>query len=593
MPEMSRLGEKVIRGIPVSAGVTRGKVLLIEPRREELVKRTIAATELPSEMNRLETSLVQTRKQILDVQHRLSEALGAEEASIFEAHLLVLEDQVFMDQITRLMEKDLINVEYAVHKVAEEYINTLNSIDDEYLKERTKDMRDVVDRILGNLAGQPDRHAVPKLTEPCIIVCEDLTPSTTAGFDRKMVLGFATDKGSRTSHTAILARSLQIPAVVGLQNASRKLLNNQYILLDGFNGLLILNPTDQTLFEYGQLMRKQVDLQEKLRDLHDKAAVTLDGHQVTLSANVEKATDTAAVLNNGAEGVGLFRTEYLFLNREKAPDEEEQYQAYRQVAAALKPHPVIIRTLDLGGDKVSAITPLPTEMNPFLGWRAIRFCLQEKELFCQQLRAILRAAVEGNIKMMYPMICRVEELEETTVLLEECKNQLRAQNLEFNEHLEFGIMIETPSAALISHNLAKQVSFFSLGTNDLIQYTLAVDRSNERIAHLYEPTHPAVLNLIKTTVESAHRQGIWTGVCGEMASEIELVPLLVGLGVDELSVAPSLIPQVKFLIRRLRISEARALAEWALNCESGQKILERSAALARESAPSLFDTQQN
>src|ERR1044071_110722 len=395
--------------------------------------------------------------------------------------------------------------------------------------------------------------------------------------------------GSRTSHTAIMARSLQIPAVVGLHDASRQLKSGQYVLLDGYNGLLVTNPTDQTLFEYGQLVRKQVKLQENLRDIRDEIAITLDGVRITLSANIEQAGDAENVRACGAEGVGLFRTEYLYLNRETLPTEEEQFEAYRKVAAALKPHPVVIRTLDLGGDKFISHLWMPQELNPFLGWRAIRFCLQERDIFRAQLRAILRAAVEGNIKMMYPMISGLEELNQSNELLEECRRELKAENIPFGDPLDTGAMIEIPSAVLTADALAKRVKFFSIGTNDLIQYSLAVDRLNEKIAHLYEPTHPAMVRLIRATVEAGRRNTIWVGVCGEMAGDPALVPLLLGLGVDEISVAISVVPQIKFLIRRLKLAVARDLAEFALNCESGPEILARSQALARRLAPSLFE----
>ena len=332
-------------------------------------------------------------------------------------------------------------------------------------------------------------------------------------------------------------------------------------------------------------------MEEHLRDTLDKAAVTLDGHRVILSANVEQAADAEAVRANGAEGVGLFRTEYLFINRETAPTEEEQYQSYRQVAAALKPHPTVIRTLDLGGDKFLATSEATAETNPFLGWRSIRLCLQERDVFRNQLRAILRASVEGNVKLMYPMISGLEEVNQANALVEEYKAELRKETIAFDEALEIGAMIETPSAVMVADALAKRLKFFSIGTNDLIQYTLAVDRLNEKIAHLFEPTHPAIVRLIKMTVESAHKNNIWVGVCGEMASDPMLVPLLLGLGVDELSVTPPLVPQVKFIIRRLKMDEARELAEFALSCESGAEILARSQALARGIAPSLFENK--
>jgi phosphotransferase system enzyme I (PtsI) len=385
-----------------------------------------------------------------------------------------------------------------------------------------------------------------------------------------------------------MARSLQLPAVVGLQMASKKIQTGATALLDGYNGLVILNPSEQTLLEYGQLAKRRVSLEETLHEVQLLPAITLDGKEIHLSANVEQTSDLEAVKFHGAEGVGLFRTEYLFINREALPTEEEQYQAYRQLAAGLKPQPVIIRTLDLGGDKFLSHLNLPVEMNPFLGWRAIRFCLEERDIFRAQLRAILRASVEGNVKVMYPMISGVGEMDQANALLEEYKAELRAEKTAFDEGMQVGAMIEIPSAAVAADALARRAKFFSLGTNDLIQYSLAVDRLNERIAHLYEPTHPAVVRLIKWTADAAHRANIWCGLCGEMSGDPALTPLLLGLGVDELSTAPSIVPQIKFLIRRLKMEEAKALAGFALNCESGREILRRSQELAQKAAPGLF-----
>ncbi|HZR20796.1 MAG TPA: phosphoenolpyruvate--protein phosphotransferase [Verrucomicrobiae bacterium] len=591
MAEPSQQGEQYFRGIPVSAGVCRGRLLVIDRNRPSIGKRDLSETELQEEINRLERSLVQTRHQILEVQRRVSEGMGAAEGSIFDAHLLVLEDRTLLDEVIRMIQSQRVNAEFAFHAVAERYATSLAAIEDDYLRERATDMRDVTSRVLNNLLGLDDGVDLRHLKEPCIIISHDLTPSNTAQLDKRNVLGFGTDVGSRTSHTAIMARSLRIPAVVGLKDASTRLESGQYALLDGFNGVIVVNPTDQTLFEYGQLIKKQVTLEEKLRDLQLKPAVTLDGHKVFLSANIESPKDSEAVKLAGAEGVGLFRTEYLFINRDVPPNEEQQYQAYREAAQALKPLPVVIRTLDLGGDKFLAHLPLPRELNPFLGWRAIRFCLQEQDIFREQLRAILRASAEGNVKMMYPMISGLDELNQANALVERYKNELRAENIPFDERMEIGAMIETPSAVVVADSLAKRLSFFSIGTNDLIQYSLAVDRMNEKIAHLYEPTHPAIVRLLKATVDAAHRHKIWVSVCGEMASDPVFAPLLLGLGVDELSAAPPLVAPVKFLIRRLKLAEANQLAEFALECESASDILARCQELARQVAPSLFETK--
>ena len=592
MSEPAQKGEKFFRGIPVSPGVCRGKILVLRKKEPCVSERRIAEDEVAHEVHRLEQALLSTRQEILEVQRQVSEGIGAKDATIFDAHLLVLEDPTLIDEVTKRIMLRKVNAEFAFFEFAEKYTETLSKIEDEYLRERASDMRDVASRVLNNLMGH-DPIDLRHLKEPSIIISNDLAPSTTALLDKRMVIGFATDCGSKTSHTAIMARSLQIPAVVGLKDASDQLETGEYALLDGYNGQIIVNPTDQTLFEYGQLVRKQVNLIEKLKDVQDKPAITLDGLRIKLSANIEQSSDAEVVKGYGAEGVGLFRTEYLFINRETFPSEQEQHDAYVEVAAALKPLPVVIRTLDLGGDKFLSHLQVPKEMNPFLGWRAIRYCLEEKDLFRSQLRAILRASAEGNVKLMYPMISCLAEVEQANTLLESCKEDLRREGIPFDDKLEVGAMIEIPSAAIAADSLARRVDFFSIGTNDLIQYSLAVDRLNEKIAHLYQPTHPAILRLIKMTVDAAHREGIPVAVCGEMAGDPVLAPLLLGLGVDELSVSPSLVPEIKFLVRRLKMTEARALAEFALNCESGEEILERAQALAREIAPSLFDNKMN
>ena len=591
MPEHAATGETIFRGIPVSTGVCVGKILILGQQRAAISRQEISESDVPHQLERLEQGLLTTRQQLHEIQQQVTQAMGAKDASIFEAHVLVLDDPTLLEGVTRMIAEEKVTAEWAFHVVAERFAKTLEALPDDYLRERIADLRDVAARVVNNLLGHEEAVDVARLKEPCIVIAHDLAPSTTARLDKKMVLGFGTDVGGKTSHTAIMARSLRIPAVVGLQDASHKLHNGQTALLDGFNGLVILSPTDQTLFEYGQIEQRQKGFEERLREIHDQPAVTLDGAQITLSANVEEAADSAEVKLAGGEGVGLFRTEFLFLNRSTLPSEEEQYQAYRQVAAELKPAPVIIRTLDLGGDKLPTFVGVAqdaAEMNPFLGWRAIRFCLQESAIFRAQLRAILRASAEGNVKIMYPMISGLEELTQSNELVEQCKAELRAAGVPFDENLEIGAMIEIPSAVLIADSLAKRVKFFSIGTNDLIQYTLAVDRLNEKIAYLYDPTHPAVLKLIKQTVDAAHRHGIWVGVCGEMASDPAMVPLLLGLGVDELSTTPPLVPPIKYIVRRLKLAECTELANFALECESSAEILTRSQALVSRAAPDLF-----
>ena len=579
----------MLRGIPVSQGVSQGRVVVLNRSRIVPAKAGFETDDQAGEEARFQTALSETRKQLTAVQERLRDEFGAKESQIFDAHLLVLEDPALMEEVGRQIRDEHHTPEYAFYTASEKYAEALSAVDDSYLSERAADIRDVTQRVLGNLMGQPQRAGVSDLTEPCIVVANDLTPSDTAQLDPAKVLGFVTEVGSRTSHTAILARSLQIPAVLGLGEAIEELKPGQTVLLDGFNGFVIISPSEQTLFEYGQLVERQSSIEESLDEIRTEPAKTLDGHTIILSANIERAGDVEAVRKSGATGVGLFRTEFLFINRSDLPNEEEQFQAYKKVTESLAPEPVIIRTLDLGGDKLLSHVNVAAEMNPFLGWRAIRLCLEEKDLFRTQLRAILRASAFGDLKIMYPMVSGMDELDAANVLLDECYDQLRAEGFEFAENLEIGVMIETPSAAMIADSLARCVKFFSIGTNDLIQYSLAVDRLNEKIAHLYEPTHPGILRLIKTTVDSGQAQKIWTGVCGEMAGELSMVPLLIGLGVAELSVVPSLVPRVKMLIRSIEMAKARELAEFALNCDSPGEILAGAEALAKAAVPDFFE----
>ena len=584
-------GERVFRGIGVSAGVCRGKILVLRRARRVIARREISTDAVTPEVARFEKALAQTRRQISDVQRQVIEKMGAKEGDIFEAHLLMLEDRMLVDEVIRTIREQKTSADFAFQEVSGRYVGALDAIEDEYLRERAGDMRDLTIRVLDNLLDTKTEFDVRHLTEPCILVSHDLSPSMTAQLDKNFVLGFATDIGGHTSHTAIMARSLGIPAVVGLENISSELENGDYALLDGYNGNVIVNPTDQSLFEYGQLAKIKASLEEKLQEIKMQPAVTLDGKSIPLSANIEDQNDIDGVLAVGAEGVGLFRTEFLFINRITLPTEEEQFEVYQKVAAAMKPQSVVIRTLDLGGDKFASHLQLAKEMNPFLGWRAIRFCLAQPELFRAQLRAILRASAEGNVKIMYPMISGFDELKQANALLEKCKAELRDEKIPFDEKMDVGAMIEIPSAAIIADTLAQCANFFSIGTNDLIQYTLAADRTNERVSHLYEPTHPAIIRLIKLTVDAAHKHGIWTSVCGEIAGDPVLAPLLIGLGVDKLSAAPTLVASVKYMVRRLKLSEAQSLAEFACQSQSPAEIQARCLKLAKDTAPSLFESE--
>lgn len=583
-------GERIFRGIGVSPGVVRGRIVILDDDHgEHPARHRVEPKNFPAELERLQQALAATRREIARIQDEVRERMGSSDAEIFDAHLLVLEDQTLLDEVKKFIEAENVNVEFAFHEVSENYAIALGSVEDEYLRERAADIRDVTSRVLGNLTGRGVVD-LSHLKEPYILVRHDLTPSVTAQINPEHVLGFATDVGGKTSHTAILAGSLRIPAVVGLKTACERMATGEYALLDGFNGVVVINPTDQTLFEYGQLEKEQEDIQAKLLEIKDSPAITLDGHQIILSANVEQISDTAAVLDCGAQGVGLFRTEYMFLDRELLPDEDEQAISYERVAKALAPEPVIFRTLDIGADKIGHAIGESDEANPFLGWRAIRFCLARKDIFRVQLRALIRASAVGNVKLMYPMISGVEELTEANALLAVCMDELRAEGVPFDENLEVGIMVEIPSAVLTANTLGKHAKFFSIGTNDLIQYTLAVDRLNEKVADLYDPTHPAMLRMLQMTIDAGRRHGIWTGVCGEMAGDSTAIPLLLGLGVDELSVAPQMLLQIKYLIRHLNHSECEQLAVQALECESSVDILVQSRALVQRAAPGIFHT---
>ena len=567
-------------GAGVSPGIARGRVHVARDELEEVVRYRIAPSQVTDEIARFETALIQTRMQILQMQQRIAESIGTKDAAIFDAHLLVVEDRTLIDEVLRKLETDLCNVEWVFQEVATRYAETLNKIDDPYLRERALDIQDVTKRVIRNLQGKSPKTFLA-LTEPHILVAHNLTPSDTANINRANVLGIATDLGSRTSHAAILARSLNIPAIVGLHDITAKLETGQDVLLDGNDGWLIVDPTPKTVAEYAEIESRRAKVTAKLKELRETTSTTRDGRHIVLSANIELPQDVDAVEANGAEGVGLYRTEFLYLNRPTLPSEDEQYEIYRKVAERVRPDPLIIRTFDLGGDKLAPGTvDIADELNPFLGWRAIRFCLENIDIFKTQLRAILRASAVGNVKIMFPMISGLDELRRAIAVLDECKEELRSSKIDMAERLEVGAMIEIPSAAICASVLAPEVDFLSIGTNDLIQYALAVDRVNEKIAHLYEPTHPAVLRLLKMIADAAHAHNLWVGVCGEMAGDIALVPLLLGLGMDELSAAAILVPRVKHAVQSLTIPECRELVEETFKLDTASEILARCLELA-------------
>jgi phosphotransferase system enzyme I (PtsI) len=567
-------------GAGVSPGIGRGVVHVVRDDLDDVPRYAIQASEIPAEIGRFEAALIQTRMQILEMQQRIAESIGAKDAAIFDAHLLVVEDRTLIDEVLRKLETDLCNVEWVFQEVATSYSETLSKIDDPYLRERAQDIDDVMLRVVRNLQGKTTKP-ITSMIEPHILVAHNLLPSDTAMMDKQRVLGIATDLGGRTSHTAIMARSLGIPSIVGLHDVTQRLESGQQVLIDGTNGLLIVNPTPETLAQYGEIESRRIKVATQLKELRETKSTTRDGRHVVLSANIELVSDLDAVKANGAEGIGLYRTEFLYLNRDNLPDEEEQYETYRSVAERVAPDPLIIRTFDLGGDKIAPGTvDVSDEMNPFLGCRAIRFCLEHVPIFKTQLRAILRASTTGNIKVMFPMISGLVELRKAVAVLKECGAELAREGQAMGEKTEIGAMIEIPSAAISANALAGEVDFFSIGTNDLIQYALAVDRVNEKIAHLYEPTHPAVLHLLKMISDAAHTQKIWVGVCGEMAGDIALLPLLLGLGMDELSVSASLVPRVKRAVQSLEVAECRELVDEALLLHTPSEILDRCLALA-------------
>jgi len=586
-PDPAQKQERRFNGVGVSPGIARGNIFVHRPEDEEPAVLHVAEEEIPNEIARFEAALLATRHQILELQERIAESIGTKDASIFDAHLLVVEDRTLIDEVLRTLQRDKYNVEYIFTQVAGRFEKTLSEIDDPYLRERALDIRDVTRRVIRNLMGKQQRD-LSSVATPHLLVAHNLTPSDTAQLNRRLVLGFATDIGAKTSHTAIMARSLNIPAVVGLHDISVQLSTGDHVLLDGYNGVVIVNPSDQTLWEYGELEVKKSEVEQQLSKLRETECKTIDGRHVILSANIESPEDMSLVQQSGAEGIGLYRTEFFYLNRTELPSEDDQYAAYHQVAERVQPNSVIIRTLDLGGDKFMSALNLPDELNPFLGWRAIRFCLERQDIFKTQLRAILRASAVGNVRMMYPMISGVDEVRRANAILEECRAELRAEGVPFDEQMQVGAMIEIPSAAIAADIIAREVNFFSIGTNDLIQYAIAVDRLNEHIAHLYEPTHPAIIRLIRMVVDAGHAHNLWVGVCGEMAGDILLTPLLLGLGVDELSAGAALVPRVKRAVQSLDLAVCLKLIEEIRHLDNAAAIMEKCQELAEKNYGDLL-----
>ena len=580
--------ELTLRGIGVSPGVVCGPVYLISTEEATYAEKALSEDEIPVEIRRFEAAVIETRRQINAIQKNVQRAIGQYDANIFDVHKMVLDDGAFVEEAIRKIRGDRCNAETVVRGVVARYADALSVVEDDYLRERVADVKDVARRVLRNLSGEKT-HALDGLRDKSIVVAADLAPSETASLRKELVMGFATELGSSTSHTAIMARALGIPAVVGLGNVTARLQAGDTVLMDGTEGVVIVHPSEKSLRKYGKLAEVRQAIRTGLNHLKDEPATTRDGHRVTLSANIELLDEIADVRRFGAEGIGLFRSEYLYIAHDELPTEDEQTAAYREAAQVLAPAAVIVRTVDLGGDKFASAVKMPQEINPFLGFRAIRFCLAQPDIFRTQLRAILRASAFGKIRVMYPMVSNVEEVIRANALLDECKAELTRNRIAFDNEIEVGVMIEIPSAALTSDILARHVKFFSLGTNDLVQYTLAVDRINDRVAHLYEPTHPAVLKLIKTTIDNGHAAGIWVGICGQMGSDPLMTPLLLGLGMDEFSVVPSSVPVIKDVIRSVSRTEARELADQALAASTATEVIGYCRALTARVAPEILE----
>ncbi len=556
-----------LSGISASPGIEIGQAVILAEENLSYKKRS--TTDIKAEKKRLNDALQESKQQLLKIRGKVAEGMGEEEAEIFTAHLMLLEDPEFIPEIEEKIAGEKINAEAAVDETIKKFQQLFQSLEDDYLKARASDVQDVGNRILKNLLGGSSK--VDKLAENTILAAKELTPSDTAQIDTDKVLAFITAQGGMTSHSAIMARSLEIPAVLGINNIVNQVETNDKLIVDGQEGKVIINPTEAELEDYKKKKQEFEARKEELSKIKELAAETKDGHRVELAANIATPDDIDGALDNGAEAVGLYRSEFLYMERESLPSEKEQFKAYKKAAERID-GAVVIRTMDIGGDKELPYLDMPEEMNPFLGYRAIRMSLDKPEIFKVQLRAILRASAFGDVKIMYPMISSLEELRAANQVLTEVKAELKEAEIPFDSDLEVGMMIEVPAAAMISDLLAKETDFFSIGTNDLIQYTTATDRMNDNIAHIYQPFHPAVLRLIARVIKSAHKEGNWVGMCGEMAGNKYLTPFLLGLGLDEFSMSAISIPEVKNRIRQLSLKEAEKIAEKVLELSTAKEI---------------------
>ncbi|TMU87983.1 phosphoenolpyruvate--protein phosphotransferase [Bacillus sp. BHET2] len=560
----------LLKGIAASNGIAIAKAYrLVEPDLS-FEKKSVDNAE--GEVSRFQEAISTSKTELEAIRDKARVDLGEDKAQIFEAHLLVLSDPELLTPIEDKVKSEKVNAEFALKETADMFVSMFESMDNEYMKERAADIRDVTKRILAHLLGVQISNP-SMVTEEVIVIAEDLTPSDTAQLNREFVKGFTTDIGGRTSHSAIMARSMEIPAVVGTKSITSTVENGDMIIVDGLNGEVHINPTPEVIEEYKKEHARYEEQKAEWAKLVNEPTVSKDGEHVELAANIGTPKDLEGVKNHGGEGVGLYRTEFLYMGRDELPSEDEQYEAYKAVLEGMEGKPVVVRTLDIGGDKELPYLHLPKEMNPFLGYRAIRLCLDEQEIFRTQLRALLKASPFGNLKIMFPMISNLQEFREAKAILEEEKNALLENGTNVADHIEVGIMVEIPSTAVMADVFAKEVDFFSIGTNDLIQYTMAADRMNERVSYLYQPYNPAILRLVKMVIDAAHKEGKWAGMCGEMAGDEIAVPILLGLGLDEFSMSATSILRARSQIRQLNRAEMKELAEQALQLDTNDAVI--------------------
>ncbi|MFB7816772.1 phosphoenolpyruvate--protein phosphotransferase [Paenibacillus chitinolyticus] len=559
-----------IRGIAASAGIAIARAFRLEHPDLTVVRKTVEDTE--AEVAKFEQALEKSSAELEAIKEQTLREMGEEKAEIFESHLLVLGDPELVDPVKAKIRDEKVNAEFAMNEVAMTFVEMFENMNSDYLKERAADMRDVTKRVLAHLLDV--KFVSPSsISEETVVVAEDLTPSDTAQLNRTYVKGFTTNIGGRTSHSAIMARSLEIPAVVGTKNVLDLVKDGDLLIVDGLDGDVLINPEPAVVEEYRAKQQRYAEQRAEWAKLRNEPTVTPDGHHVELAANIGTPADVAGVLENGGEAVGLYRTEFLYMGRDQLPTEEEQYKAYKAVLEKMEGKPVVVRTLDIGGDKELPYLQLPKEMNPFLGFRAIRLCLEREDIFRTQLRALLRASVHGSLRIMFPMIATLDEFRQAKALLLEEKAKLAAEGTPASDEIQLGIMVEIPSTAVMADQFAKEVDFFSIGTNDLIQYTMAADRMNERVSYLYQPYNPAILRLVKMVIDAAHREGKWAGMCGEMAGDTTAIPLLLGLGLDEFSMSATSILPARSQIVKLSLSEMRQLAARAIELSTAEEVV--------------------